>query len=160
MLKKIIHNSKIWSILKTVLTGITALLLLFSLLLFFYPTANNIDELTISAEPLSTAALLTLPDPNVFSNLNKSMRRGLFKSASMINSKPVADKTIERIVQKLKLQCVMNIGKQPIAYIKTSDKSMKKCKIGDSVENMFTVLDIRKNSVDISIIGHKVTLTK
>jgi hypothetical protein len=46
------------------------------------------------------------------------------------------------------------------AYIYVKGEGLKKCQSGDSVGNMFSVLDVGKNRADISIVGHKITLTK
>ena len=54
----------------------------------------------------------------------------------------------------------MTMNGQLVAYIHINGVGLKKCAAGDSVNDMFTVLDIDKanNRVDISIIDHKVTL--
>jgi hypothetical protein len=70
----------------------------------------------------------------------------------------MADKTIERIKSQLKLKCIMEIRGEPVAYINIKGASLKKCKVGDSVSDLFTVLNINKHSVEISIVDHKVTL--
>jgi hypothetical protein len=70
----------------------------------------------------------------------------------------MADKTIERIKSQLKLQCVMEMSGEPVAYINIEGTGLKKCKTGDSINDLFTVLNVYKNSVEISIIDHKVTL--
>ena len=93
-------------------------------------------------------------------DIDKIFRDGLFKSSSLVDSKPLADKTIEDIVSKLKLQCMMTIGDKATAYIYVKGEGLKKCQAGDSVGNMFSVLDVGKDRVDISIVGHKITLTK
>lgn len=87
-------------------------------------------------------------------------RAGLFKAASVVANKTIADKTVEKIKSKLKLQCVINLSGQRTAYIKIKDLGMKKCTVGDSVEDMFSVLDVFKDSVEVLIAGSKVTLVK
>ena len=105
----------------------------------------------------------TLQTNNVPRNTNKktiSLRTGLFKSAVALKGKPLADKTIDRIKSQLKLQCIMTINGQLVAYIDIKGVGFKQCAVGDSVSDMFTVLNINKTTkcVDISIIDHKVTL--
>lgn len=87
-------------------------------------------------------------------------RTGLFKSAVALQGKPIADKTIERIKSQLKLQCIMTLNGQLVAYINIKEVGLKKCIVGDTVNDLFTVLNINetKKCVDISIIDHKVTL--
>ena len=88
------------------------------------------------------------------------IRAGLFKSAVAIQGKPLADKTIDRIKSELKLQCVMTLNDQLVAYIHIKGGGLKKCVVGDTVNDMFTVIDIDKTKkcVVISVIDHKVTL--
>lgn len=85
-------------------------------------------------------------------------RAGFFKSGGTVGSRPLADKTVERIKSKLRLQCVINMGGEMVAYIHIDGLGLKKCRVGDSVEDMFSVLDIAKGRVEISIVGHKVSL--
>jgi hypothetical protein len=87
-------------------------------------------------------------------------RPGMFKPATGISDKPIADKTIERIKDQLKLQCVMELNGRDTAYINIQGVGLKKCCVGESVNDLFTVMNINKQSksVEISIVGHKVTL--
>ena len=90
---------------------------------------------------------------------SKVTRPGLFRALSPLTDKPMADKTIERIVSQLKLQCIMEMGGERVAYINIKGIGLRKCSIGDSVNELFTVLSINEKSVDITIIDHKVTLS-
>ncbi len=85
-------------------------------------------------------------------------RKGLFRPATPVADKPMADKTIERIKSQLKLQCVMNMNNEPVAYINITGVGLRKCKVGESIQDLFTVTVINTNSVDVTILGHKVTL--
>jgi hypothetical protein len=87
-------------------------------------------------------------------------RPGLFRASTGLQDKPLADKTIERIKSQLKLQCIMEMNGQLVAYININGLGLKKCYIGNSINDLFTVLDInnQSKSVDISIVDHKVTL--
>jgi hypothetical protein len=101
------------------------------------------------------------PNASVAANSDSVLlawRQGLFRSASPLRDRPMADKTIEKIRSQLTLQCVMEMNGQPVAYIHLKDGGLKRCRIGDSVDDLFTVLDIGPKSVDVSILEHKVKL--
>ena len=110
-----------------------------------------------------------IPDKNILSLLNENKdetkeaipyRPGMFKPATGLRDKPIADKTIDRIRDQLKLQCVMEMNGRPVAYINIQGMGLKKCCIGDNINDLFTVLDINQQnkSVNISIVEHKITL--
>jgi len=99
------------------------------------------------------------PDSAEFQELSKIMRQGLFKSVTPLRDKPMADKTIERIKSQLKLQCIMEMNGEPVAYVNIKGTGLKKCKVGDSVSDLFTVLNINKKSIEVTIVDHKVTLS-
>ena len=88
-----------------------------------------------------------------------ALRPGLFKSAAPMRDRPIADKTIERIRSQLSLGCILETEGDLVAYIRVKDLGLKRCKIGDSVEDLFTVLDINEKSIVINIIDHRVTLS-
>jgi hypothetical protein len=130
-------------------------------------------ELTISIQPISilsaSSARVNIiaagnlsktfrPEILSMQELIKVIRPNLFKASSSLSDRPMADKTIERIKSQLKLQCVMEMSGEPVAYINIEGTGLKKCKTGDSINDLFTVLNVYKNSVEISIIDHKVTL--
>jgi len=87
------------------------------------------------------------------------IKPGLFKAASGLNDKPMADKTIERIRSQLKLQCIMPMGGKTFAYINIKDTGLKKCTVGEKICDLFTVISINEKTVEISIIDHKVKLS-
>ena len=99
------------------------------------------------------------PKPTSFKELTKIVRSGLFKAPAPLRDKPMVAKTIERIKSQLKLQCVMEMGGDLVAYINIKGTGLKKCKAGDSVYDLFRVLNINKNGVEITIVDHKVTLS-
>ena len=103
------------------------------------------------------------PEPEAIepaNELSEVFRSGFFKADAGPKDRPMADKTIERIQSQLKLRCIMELNGQPVAYINIEGVGLKKCFVGDSVSDLFTVLDISKQnkSVAISIVKHKVTL--
>lgn len=110
---------------------------------------------TIAAAELSG---IEQPESTQFEKVAEIIRPGLFKSETPLSDKPMADKTIEKILSQLKLQCIMNLNGEPVAYIRIKGEGMKKYKIGD-VTDQFTVLDIGETSIEISIIGHKAVLS-
>ena len=91
--------------------------------------------------------------------LGKNLRPGLFKPVAPLRDKPMADKTIESIKSRLALQCILPIAGQPVAYINIVGLGLKPCRVGDTVEDLFTVLDIAPNSVQLSVLDHKILLT-
>lgn len=90
--------------------------------------------------------------------LTKVFRPGLFKASTTLGDRPLAEKTIERIRSQLSLKGILPMKGELVAYIDVKGQGLKKCRIGDTVGDIFTVLSINKNSVEISIIGHKVVL--
>jgi hypothetical protein len=88
----------------------------------------------------------------------KIPRKGLFKPATPVSDNSMAGATIEKIKSQLKLQCLMAMNNEPVAYININGVGMRKCKVGDSVQDLFTVVGIAKTSVELMIVGHKVTL--
>lgn len=117
----------------------------------FTPTPNVIaDDNLVEITQLRSAG---------FQGVEKSMRPGLFKSENLQRDKPMADKTIERIRSQLKLQCIMDLEGELVAYVKVKGEGMKRCRSGDTVNNLFSVLNINKTSVEITIVGHRKLLT-
>lgn len=103
---------------------------------------------------------LRVADSKTKIEMTHSIRKGLFKPSRRVNTGSITDKTVERIFSSLKLQAIMSIGGQKVAYIVLKNGQMRKCKIGETVQDMFTVIDIQKNSVSIDILGHKLSLTR
>lgn len=87
-------------------------------------------------------------------------RSAVFKPAQGLQNRPVSDDTVRRIREQLQLQCVLEMNGQPVAYINITGMGLRRCKVGDNVGQLFTVLDINldNRTVDISIIDHRVTL--
>jgi len=147
---------------KLILVSLTAILILTLITQWLMPISVETDYINISEQEQSISQT-SLPGNDILSG-NKQQQRffrtGLFKSAIALQGKPLADKTIERIKSQLKLQCIMTLNGQLVAYIQIKEVGMKKCAVGDTVSDMFTVLNIDKvkKSVDLSIIDHKVTL--
>lgn len=99
------------------------------------------------------------PAPAESRETGKSIRPGLFKAESPIRDKPMADKTLEKIKSQLKLLCIMRLNGEPVAYVDIKGEGMRQCRVGDSVNDLFTVLDIGDKSVAISIVGHRQILS-
>lgn len=93
------------------------------------------------------------------SRLAAAMRPGLFKSAAPLSDRPMADKTIEKIRSQLRLQCIMRIQGQFVAYVNVENRGLKKCRVGDCVEDLFTVVNIKEKSVELRIIEHPTVLS-
>lgn len=128
------------------------------LLVFFWPNHY------VPSKALNTFDLeRKLNDSFLETSSNKNnppfdIRTNLFKPATPLRDKPVADKTIEKIKSKLKLQCIMEINHEPTAYIQIDGAGLKQCRSGQTIHDLFTVLAIHQDRVDVSIIDHKVTL--
>ena len=116
--------------------------------------ADNMNRVNTNHLPEILQPKLAQPQ-----KLTKIMRPGLFKSATSLRDKPMADKTIERIRSQLRLQCIMEMNGEPVAYVNIKNAGLKKCKVGDSVNDLFKVLNINKKSIEVTIVDHKVTLS-
>jgi hypothetical protein len=146
---KIIHATQFTCI------AILALIFLFELI---YPVSLSNIELN---PVYGTKQKLPLFLQSSVSETTKSSimkRKGLFKPSTPLRDKPIADSTIEKIKSQLKLQCIMIMNKEPIAYINIKGVGLRKCKVGDNIHDIFTLVGINKNNVEITIIGHKVIL--
>lgn len=165
-LKKMIDRYGLWRTTQGLLASCVSILLITIIVQVLIPLSlPDPDNKAIVSELRATENI-----PQLLDNKNNdkqakderiAYRAGLFKAASGLQDKPLANKTIERIKNQLKLQCVMEMNGQPVAYINIQGVGLKKCCIGNSVNDLFTVLNINKQnkSVDISIVDHKVTLT-
>jgi len=152
-----------WRVANAILaTAVFALVLLF-LLLLAIPVRLQPNTVTISNDTnLALTETLNRVLQNDVSNIKqfpKRIRTSLFKAPTPLRDKPLADKTIERIRSQLKLQCIMEIGGQRVAYVYIKGAGLKKCKAGDSIRDLFTVLNVETNNIEISIVGHKTTLS-
>lgn len=92
--------------------------------------------------------------------MDHSVRAGLFKPSRRVNGNSYVDKTVQDIFKSLKLQCIMPIGGQKVAYIVLKKGQLRKCKVGDTVKDMFTVIDIQSDNVNIDILGNRLTLRR
>ena len=162
-IKNIVNHFGIWRTVQTVLAGCAVILFTAAVSRLFVPIqiertdsqANSLLEF-VASENIS--ALL---DENKDKQREAiAYRPGMFRSATGLQDKPLAYRTIERIKDQLKLQCVMEMNGQPVAYINIQGVGLKKCCVGENINDLFTVLDINKQnkSVEISIVEHKVTL--
>lgn len=145
-----------------ILLGIgIAVLVVIILLILIQPIQPKSQEVSVNTlKPLLDRELneLLAGDTSKDNSLAQMVRTGLFKSATPLRNKPMADRTVERIKSKLKLKCVMEINQEPTAYINIEGVGLKQCRVGQSVNDLFTVLSIDKDSVGISIVEHKVVL--
>lgn len=162
-IKNIVNRFGVWRTVQAALAGCTVILFTAAVLRLFVPI--HIERIDSQANTLSEFAA----SENISALLDKNKdkkreaiayRPGMFRPATGLQDKPLANRTIERIKGQLKLQCVMEMNGQPVVYINIQGVGLKKCCVGDNINDLFTVLNINKQnkSVDISIIDHKITL--
>jgi len=121
---------------------------------------NTADMAVPEARPETLTAIPAAPaDPPDVLSTTYVVRSNLFRSSRSLQDKPMADKTIERIRSQLRLQCILQIDGEPIAYVNVKNMGIKKCRVGESVADLFTVLNIYPKSIEISIVDHRVTLS-
>lgn len=167
MLKKqinrLVNHYGLWRLIHIVLAGGIITLAGMLVLEIAVPVRLNSETVGIysNTNVIVTNNLSEILQPKIASSreLAKVIRPGLFKASTPLRDKPMADKTIERIKSQLKLQCIMPVNGEPAAYINIKGAGLKKCKVGDSVNDLFTVLNINKKSVEVTIVGHKITLS-
>jgi len=155
---KLLKRYNIWQWTQVILTGGIAILI--GLLVHQLTVSPNFENYTdyspapniIADGNLAEIARLGSEESR---EVGKNMRSGLFKSKNYQSDKPMADKTIKRIKSQLKLQCIMDLDGVPVAYVKIKGEGMKQCRSGDTISGLFTVLNINKTSVEISIVGHR-----
>ena len=159
---KLIKRYGLWRLIHISLAVVVILLVCVCVLEFAIPIGQDIGRSELSSNVNISA---DINSPEIFrpkaansGEIAGVIRPNLFKAAGGLSDRPMADKTIERIKSSLKLQCIMEMGGKPAAYINIDGVGLKKCTVGDSVENLFTVLNINERSVEISIVEHKVTL--
>jgi hypothetical protein len=121
-------------------------------LLRISPNANTIDSYNLTG--------LLNPESKSIRDFARVMRMGLFRPATPSRDRPMADKTIERIKSQLQLKCITKLNGQPVAYIKIKGVGLRKCKAGDTINDLFTVIGVHQNekSVEIKIVGHRTML--
>ncbi len=162
-LKKLTGRSGLWRLIHA--TGITTVILL--AIVFVLELAVPVQIETESAYPSAGTSVVSIGSntDNVdvlragFSEVTTITRTDLFKPATILADKPMAEKTVERIKSQLKLQCIMRVNGKTVAYINIKGIGLKRCQIGERVEDIFTVIDIGEKAVETTIIGHKVTLS-
>lgn len=161
--ENIVIRFGIWRTVHTALVSFSVILLTAAICQLFVPIRSGQTD----SQPGNTSKFI--PNENISTLLNENKdktketiayRPGMFRPATGLRDRPLANKTIERIKEQLKLKCVMEMNDQLVAYINIQGVGLKKCCIGDNINDLFTVLDINKQnkSVDISIVEHKVTL--
>ena len=162
-IKNIVNRFGVWRTVQAVLAGCAVILFTAAVPRLFVPI--HIERTDSQANTLSEFA--ASEDISVLLGESKDKKReaiayrpGMFRPATGLRDKPLVNRTIERIKGQLKLQCVMEMNGQPVAYINIQGVGLKKCCIGENINDLFTVLDINKQnkSVQISIVEHKVTL--
>ncbi len=160
-IKNIINRFGVWRTVQAILAGCAVILFTAATTRLFVPI--HVEQTDGRPENISGFN----PNENISGLLDENKTKetiayypGMFKPATGIQDKPLANRTIERIKEQLKLQCVMEMNGQVVAYISIKGVGLKKCCIGENINDLFTVLDINKQSksVDISIVEHKVTL--
>ncbi len=157
---KIVNRFGIWRSLQIGLGILSAILLAAAISQIFAPMRSDRTQAENTSEIIPNENISTLLNNKDQTKKQIAYRPGMFQPATGLADKPLANKTIERIKDQLKLQCVMEMNGQPVAYINIQGVGLRKCTVGENVNDLFTVLDINKQnkSVDISIVEHKVTL--
>jgi hypothetical protein len=166
MLKKkmnrLMNKCDVWRLIRIALAGgiiTSATALVLELVMPLRLNNDTADTSTINTVAANDLPKILQPRHTGIHEVAKIIRAGLFKSETPLRDKPMADKTIERIKSQLELQCIMELNGEPVAYVNIKGIGMKKCKIGDSVSDLFTVLNIGKKSIEITIVGHREILS-
>ena len=162
-IKNIVNRFGVWRTVQAALAGGAVIFFTVAVSQLFVPI--HIEQTDRQANTLSEFAASENISALLDENKDKqreaiAYRPGMFRPVTGLQGKPLANRTIERIKDQLKLQCVMEMNGQPVAYINIQGVGLKKCCVGENVNDLFTVLDINKQnkSVEISIVEHKVTL--
>jgi hypothetical protein len=160
--KKLIYRYGLLGFIRRVLMAGIALLIIVIILELAIPLhVEQLDWEFSAGNDIGTTSEtpgLLMQENSDYSKLNEVLKSGLFRAPTPLSDKPMTDKTIERIKSQLKLQCIMDINNELSAYINIQGLGLKKCRVGDTIHDLFTVLNINKKSVEISIVNHKVTL--
>ena len=152
-----------WQLIRISLVGgvvFVAGALVFQLVMMFlldsttFPTSSTVN--TIDPNNLSGLLNSNTMDCPEFA---KVMRRGLFRAATPSRDNVIADKTVERIRSQLKLKCITELNGEPVAYVNIKGIGLRKCAAGDSVDDLFTVININEKSIEITIVGHTTVLS-
>lgn len=160
LLNELINRYGPWRLAQCGLAGLAVGLVVLLVLEMVIPVRLNTNPAAVGADTgtrgVSEIQQATTSD---FQELAKVFRRGLFKAATPLSDRPLADRMIENIRSKLTLKSILTIRGEPVAYIHVKGAKLRPCRVGDSVGELFTVLNIAERSVEISIVGHKATLT-
>lgn len=162
-INKLLKRYGLWRLVHVFLITVTTILACIFVIELVIPVrlgsnnfAASINTKLITEKDLSDVLQSNKATPQ---DLAKLFRSDLFKAATVLKDKPMADRTIERIKSQLKLQCIMEINGKQVAYVNISGIGLKKCCVGDLVNDLFTVLNINKNGIDVTIVGHRTTLS-
>jgi hypothetical protein len=161
--ENIVARFGIWRTVQAALTGVSVILLTTAVSQLFFPvyswqTDGQAESAFESAAGENISALLDGTKGRTEEPI--AYRPGMFKPATGLQDRPLADRTIERIKEQLQLQCVLEMNGRPAAYINIQGVGLKKCCVGENINDLFTVLDIngQAKTVDISIVEHRITL--
>jgi hypothetical protein len=161
--ENIIHRFGIWRPIQATMVSFSVLLITMAVSQLFVPiyAGQTGGQTKNASEFTSSKNISALLDENKDQKRKAiAYRSGMFKPATGLQDTPLANKTIERIKSQIKLQCVMEMNGRPVAYINIQGIGLKRCGVGDAINDLFTILNINKQnkSVEISIIDHKVIL--
>ncbi|MHC4230964.1 MAG: hypothetical protein ACYSW0_26315 [Planctomycetota bacterium] len=160
LLNELINRYGPWRLVQYGLAALAAGLVVVLVLELFIPVGLGHNPVVVGPD-IGTGGVSEIVQPTTrdYQELTKVFRRGLFKAATPLSDKPLADRTIERIRSKLTLKSILPVKGELVAYVHVEGAGLKPCKVGDSVGELFTVLNIGKRSVEISIVGHRVSLS-
>ena len=149
---------------------VNALLVTTSVLLTLFSVRNVVQPVSTGIQIVSPFASTTAADTNepdqgfeAFQSKRKPsagrLRPNLFKPTTRLRTR-TGDATVERILSMLKFRCVMTIQGEPTAFVKVKDQGTRKCQAGNTVFDLFTVLEVNpeQNNMTIEIAGKKRTL--
>lgn len=149
---------------------VNALLITTSTLLMLFSLRNVAQPIRPGIQIVNPFASATVTDANepdqgfgAFRSQRQlsagRLRPNLFKPTTRLRHQ-TGDATVERILSMLKFRCVMVIQGEPTAFVKVKDHGTRKCQTGNTVLDLFTVLDVdpEQNNMTIEIAGKKRTL--
>lgn len=122
----------------------------------------RISSNTNTIDPNSLSDLLS-PESKSIYDLEKAMRKGLFRPATPTRDNTRAQNTIDKIKKQLQLKYIDDFNGELFAYIEIEQgpkARIEKCKAGDVVTDLFTVIEVYEKSVAIKIVEHRIILTK
>ena len=91
-------------------------------------------------------------------DISINIKSGLFKSQKPLAQNDFTDKTVQMILSKLKLLSIIEFDGKLAGYVKIQGGGLQRCFVGDNVNSMFTVLNVSKEEMEISIADQKVKL--